>query len=295
MVSLPLHGRGRLHTGAPTARAAGNTSVTSDVRGHPAAQPGKGDAIRLSPFPSRIIPTSPDHLLLRSRTPAYQNNRLVLRDRHVLERRGYGTTSPARQQPASGRPNPQADGPPRPSYGMINRTLSWQIGTDGTRNLDNDAPHATTMAGDRVFPLGNQGSSPWERVHGGTPGLYRPYGARGRVLGPEPRVVAQPGGPYRAGVVLNPGSPQDGPQKVHGGLPHGLHSQTMPPLATTMDRRANTVQMRPGRQGRPSNSRIAGQSYSQTVVHQDGTGGGRLPTLQTLTRQPGQTERWLRT
>lgn len=292
MVAIATLGRRGLPAGPVTAPAAGNAVVTSDARGQAAAQPGQGDGINASPVGGRVVVTPASQLGRFARTPAYENGKLIARDRHVLTRRGRTTTSGAYQEPYSGVPNPEADGPPKPAYQMLNRTLSWQIGTDGTRGLDNDAFHAATTAGNRAFPLGNQGSNPWERISGGTPGLYRPYGARGVVEGPAPATYALAGGPYLPGTLVSPGAPGDGPQIVYGGLPHGLHSPTLPATKQTQARYAANVQMKNGRQDRPANSKIAGQSYSQTVVNQDGTGGGRLPRLYPG-RQAGVTQRFV--
>jgi hypothetical protein len=66
---------------------------------------------------------------------------------------------------------------------------------------------------------------------------------------------------------------------VFGGYPHGRHSPTVAPTKVTRGRLAQTRQQLPPRRQRPANSKIAGQSYSETVVHQDGTGGGKTPTM----------------
>lgn len=292
MVALPTLGRRRLPAGVPTGLAQGNSVVTSDARGAPAARPGNTDGLQVSPWPAGPTPITPPSLLAAVvSTPVTQNNRLVARDRHIVSRRGR-VTSGAEPSTTGGTPNPEADGPARPGYEMVDRTISWQVGTDATAMLDNTAMHASTTAGGRRFPLGNQGSSPWEPVYGGTPGLWRPYGARGWVVGPAPKVVALPGGQYKTGTVLEAGSAEDGPQSVFGGYPHGLHSPTVEPLKVTAGRYRATKQQTPGRQQRPANSKIAGQSYSQTVVHQDGRGGGRLPTVAPV-RQAGLNGRFL--
>lgn len=279
MVAIAMMGRGR-RAPADQARVYGNDTVCD-------APPPR----QLAAWDRPVVDRSGYYEGSHARTPRYQNDRLVASDRHIIEYRGKTYTSGKHPDPYPGIPNPEADGPPQPQWRMLNRTLSWQIGTDGTRNLDNDAFHATTTAGRRSFPLGNQGSNPWERVNGGTPGLYHPYGVRGHVIGPEPKVYADPGGPYAAGTLLDPGSPQDGPQLVFGGYPHGRHTKTVPPAKVTKARYRAVPQMKPGRQSRPSNSKIAGQSYSQTVVHQDGSGGGPLPTTDGG-RSPGMTSYW---
>jgi hypothetical protein len=292
---------GRLgRDGAPvTGPGQGNTVVTSDERGAPAAQPGKGAGGGIadaSPYPQRVIVTPASQLLLRARTPGYQNGRLIARDRHITTYRGR-TMSSGSHQATGGTPNPDADGPPQPAYRMLNRTLSWQIGTDSTAFLDNGGPHSTTRAGGRAYPLGTQGD-PYSRVYGGTPGLarWRPYGKRGGPGpgAPAPTVVAMPGGPYRPGTVLATGDPGDGPQKIYGGLPWGLHSPTPPPVQLTQGtQRVRFVQVRPPQMNRPLNSKIAGQSYSQTVVHLDGTQAVKVPRMPGG-RQPGLNYRWRR-
>ncbi len=293
MVAFPTLGRVVLPAGPPTARAAGNSTVTSDRRGSPAARPGAGNGIDRSPLPAGPTPiVRPSAVAAVVATPVTAHNRLTFRDRHVVARAGR-TTSSATPSRTGGTPNPEAAGPPRPAGEMVNRTLSWQIGTDATANLDNDAPHASTTAGRRRYPLGNQGSTPWQPVYGGTPRLFRPYGARGWVEGPAPRVVALPGGPYRPGTVLEAGAAGDGPQRVSGGAPHGLHSPTVAPVRATTGRYRAVRQQRPPRQNRPLNNRIAGQSYSQTAIHQDGRGGGRLPSLAPV-RVAGVTNRFVR-
>lgn len=279
-------GRGGLPAGPVTGRAAGNSAVTSDARGEPAARPGAGNGEPTSPIGGIEIITPPSQLGNVTYARPFQHGRLIVRDRHVIMRRGKTMTSPAEQEPFGGTPNPEADGPPKPAYEMVNRTESFQVGTDGTANLDNTAPHAATSAGRRRFPLSNQGSTPFEPVYGGTPGLYRPYGARGFVEGPTPTVYAEPGGPYKGKVLLQQGSPEDGPQLVYGGDPHGLHSPTVEATKLTRGRYKAVPQQTPGRQQRPANSKIAGQSYSQTVVPQSGIGGGPLPRM-APGRKPG--------
>lgn len=279
-----------------TGPAQGNSVVRSDARGQAAAQPGKGAGngiANASPYPERSIVTPATQLLLQARTPRYQNGRLIARDRHIAAYRGR-TASSAADSPTGGTPNPEKDGPPRPSYRMLNRTLSWQVGTDSTANLDNDAFHATTTAGGRPFPLGTQDGS-WSKTYGGTRGLadHRPYGSRrGYQGGPEPRVVALPGGPVRPGTVLSQGSPEDGSQRIWGGYPHGLATVVVEPQqVTTATIKARFDQIRKPRVNRPNNSKAAGQTYDQTIVHLDGTQAVKLPRTQPG-RQPGVNRRF---
>jgi len=289
-------GRGPGGISAPvTGPAQGNSVVTSDARGQRAAQPGKGagDGIaNASPYPEREIITPPYQLLRQARTPQFQHGRLIARDRHIAAFRGR-TTSSGQRQETGGSPNPEADGPPRPSYRMLNRTVSWQIGTDSTRGLDNTAFHATTTAGGKPFPLGTQDGSVSKTY--GTKGLanFRPYGSRkGYQGGPEPRVVALAGGPVRAGTVLSAGSVADGPQKVWGGYPHGLSTTVAEPRkfsGATIAARFDQIR-RPSI-NRPNNSKIAGQSYDQSVVHLNGHQSVKVPRVKPG-RQPGLNRRF---
>jgi hypothetical protein len=184
------------------------------------------------------------------------------------------------------------------AYRMFNRTLSHMYGTNSTRFLDNGQFHAATMAGTRKFPLGTQGQE-WANVYGGTQGLanYRPYGERGsRFAGaPQPTVRADPGGPYRFGTLIEQGDPKDGPQKVYGGLPWGLHSPTVPPVQVTKGVLAKRFgQVKPVWNIRPQNSKRAGQSWSQSMVSLSGHQAVQLQSTPPI-RQPGMNSRWLGT
>jgi hypothetical protein len=271
--------------GVVTARAAGNASVRSDTRLPAAAR--RNAASPAPPVPEPLTTAQQRSSRYAYAGPAFRHGQKIASDRHVIERTGTTTSSSREQTPRSGIPNPEADGPARPAGDMVNRTISWQIGTDATRNLDNDLVHARTTAGERAFPLSSQGTGP-QPVYGGTPGLVRPYGARGiGLVGPAPRVVSLPGGPGAPGVLLTPGAPGDGPQRVSGGAPHGLHSITTPATKQTLGRYRSVRQQTPGRMTRPANSKIAGQSMSQlmtplarTRASRAATGAGRQPGVQ---------------
>lgn len=287
-------GRRRLATGPATELAAGNSVQRGDARTGAPSYPTLGIGGAATPLGADRNVSDRDAHPELARTPRFQHDRLVAADRHILADRGT-TKSSNMPSISGGYPNPEHDGPPMPGYRMINRVLSWQLGTDGTAYLDNDGYHATTNTTDgRAWPLADQGS-PWTRYNGGTPRLYRPYGARGYVEGPEPATRALPGdGSGRPpGYRLAPGDPADGPQKIYSGVPHGLHTPTVPPPVVTQARQKNIPQQRPPAQMRPANSKIAGQSYSQTVVHLDGTRGGVLPRMNSG-RQPGMNSGRLR-
>ena len=293
--------RGRTNINAPeTALAAGNSVVTSDPRGSVAQQPGQGAGMGIaneSPFPSRTVltPHSLDSAGQHARTSAFQHGRLIARDRHIISNQGT-TSSSANQQKTGGSPNPEADGPPRPGWKMVNRSISFQNGTDSTRNLDNHDYHAQVMAGLKPFPLATQGQE-WSIVYGGTPYLanYRPYGTRGGFspAAPLPTVRAESGGPYRPRTLLQVGDPGDGPQKIYGGLPWGLHSPTLPAREQSQSLiRSRLGQVKPVWNIRPQNSKNAGQSWSQSMVSLSGKQAVKLRSTPPI-RQPGMNSRWL--
>lgn len=174
------------------------------------------------------------------------NDKLTVRDRHAYWDTGNQRTG-VTFDPANAPPNTYnnpVQQPPMPDLRTVNRTVSYQKGSDATRNQD-DLTRQYTW-------LGEQGS-PWSPVYGGVPGLYQPYGTRGGV-------------PYAIVSPVDQGQPGDGPHLVSGGPPHGLHSQTPWKGGEQLIRRyTSTPQMRPVRFDRPSNSPQAGQSYSQTV------------------------------
>lgn len=174
------------------------------------------------------------------------NDKLTVRDRHAYWDAGHqrtGTTFDPATAGGNAYNNPLQQ-PPAPELRTVNRTVSYQMGSDATRNQD-DLSRSYTW-------LGEQGA-PWTQVNGGVPGLYIPYGSRGGV-------------PYPVVSPVGQGQPGDGPHLVNGGPPHGLHSQTPWKGGEQLIRRYGSIpQMRPVRIDRPSNSPQAGQSYSQTV------------------------------
>jgi hypothetical protein len=178
------------------------------------------------------------------------SDKLTVRDRHAYWSTGgqlEGTDFSAASSPPNTYNNPLQE-PPQARLRTVNRSVSYQKGTDTTRYQD-DLSRPYTW-------LGEQGSG-YTPVYGGTPGLYQPYGTRGGV-------------PY---PIVDPTSGQGGRDVVWAGPPHGLHSMTYPDGSDTLKRYQVLPQMRPVRVDRPSNSPQAGQAYSQTVQHQ-----GRPPT-----------------
>jgi hypothetical protein len=185
----------------------------------------------------------------------FADDKLIARDRHIV--RKTGTELSGRD---SGYTDPPMDGPARPSFDMVNLTVNYQMGTDNDIAQDDlTRPYPKNAQG--MF-LGEQGSG-WNRVYGGTPGLYQPYGSYdGYTAGPVKGIQSP----------VPQGQPGDGPQSFFSGPPHGLHSPTMPDYAPTLGYYMAVPQMRLPRIDRPSNSTIGGQSYSQVVQPQGQTG-----------------------
>lgn len=209
------------------------------------------------------------------------NDKLWATDRHGImntgTERGGGR--------GSGQTDPPMDGPPRPALRLVQRTINWQQGnplahTDHEpgeqRNYSMSPPAQrgwspgdfqwlpSTIAKVEPGPqyVGEQGIG-WSSVYGGVPGLWQPYGSyAGYTAGPIKGIQSP----------AEEGSANDGPQKVFGGIPHGLHSNTYPDYSTTLGRYMAIPQHTLPRQDRPSNATGAGQSYNQTVVPQGQTG-----------------------
>jgi hypothetical protein len=230
----------------------------------------------------------------------WADGKLIMRDRHIF--RETGTTKSGTEESTDvGRPNPQHDGPPRPEYNMLNRSESWQVGTDSTRGTDNPGPHVSVpVQGQswRTFPLGQQDGS--QTVVFGPPiGEWREYGARGPIgmHGPAPDII-DPNIKRGKPQLVQAGEPgtQPGDRRlVYGGVPHGLHSPTLPSLVNTMARQAGIPQMKSPRLDRPASSKQAGQSYSQTIVSeaQAGQGISQTPRLRGAGARAGGMDRFV--
>jgi hypothetical protein len=271
---------GQARKPSPTGGSQGNAGV---IRGAPTGgrrgQGGLAHGVQeVIPAPYQEAEADRRHGGTASRIGRpFQNDGLVVYDRHL-----YGNTGTERQKahPDSTRGegmSPLADGPVRPSYGTVDRVLNPRYGTTGTRHLDHGGPFATTRGSDgRLYPLGIQDGSPWTTIPGGAPGLTHVYGVRGSAGAQGPLL----------------GSPEDQPQKIRGGLPHGLHSPVQSTAALLKARRRGTPQIMPSRVQRPANSKVAGQSYSQTVQYQDQTTVTALPRVSSG-RPPGMHGRGL--
>ena len=162
------------------------------------------------------------------------NDALIRRDRHGAFRRGTAYTGTT-ENPGS--PNVLNAGPVRPDFYAINRTWNWQVGMGAAYADDLTRPY--TRVGEK--------GTPWVAVYGGAPGFYR--------MGPGGTPV---------------GDPATGPARVTSGPPHGLHTIYPPDRAQTLATFRARPQMVAPRVDRLSNSRIAGQNYSQWTQHQGG-------------------------
>ena len=232
MAPNPLHGR---HTRVGP--------VDASQRRKTAPDQGVGYAMAQSPPSTAPAPrfrapqlTQPYPYQAPNQSPQWRggdntNDQLIVRDRAPQFNRGTET---------GGRNtyvDPPKDGPIRPSLRLVNRTWNWQVGM-GTGYAD-DLTRPYTW-------VGEQGAG-WTTVYGGAPGFYRQ-------------------GPGGAPV----GDPSMGSARVWGGPPHGFHTYYPPDGAQTQATYRARPQMVPGRVDRLSNSRIAGQNYSQWTHHQGG-------------------------
>lgn len=251
--------------GAPVAHASGNPAVSTQPVVGPYKSPyGGGDVASLPQFGNRaVFPWQEGPMRAWGGTPVGgANEKLTTNDRHGMMKVGYENTGRN-----SGQTDPPMDGPARPSLWLIQRSINYQQGTDTTGATDDLSRDYSRNASGKY--VGSQGDG-WSRVYGGVPGLYQEYGSYSGVspdTPPEP-ANTQPG--IHSPVAQ--GATGDGPHSLWAGPPHGLHSPTLPTYSQTLGRYMDTVQQAAPRVDRPSQSPIAGQSYSQTVQSQGQTG-----------------------
>lgn len=194
----------------------------------------------------------------------YSNDKLVAYDRHGMFKVGYENSGRN-----SGQTDPPMDGPARPSLWLVQRTINYQQGTDTTAATD-DLSRDYSRNAEGMY-IGEQGTG-WTPVYGGVPGLFQRYGSYAGIAPDSPGYDPISG--ETEGIVspVPQGMSGDGPQSTWSGPPHGLHSPTLPSYDQTIGRYMAIPQMARPRIDRPSNSPIAGQSYSQTVMPQGQTG-----------------------
>jgi hypothetical protein len=279
--------------GKPVARASGNPDVSTVPRYGPEKSPyGGSDGDGNSQFGwPRPLRQSQESAVRGSGDPpvGMANDKLIAYDRHGIMKVGYENTGRS-----SGETDPPMDGPARPSLWLVQRTINYQAGTDRTLATDDlERDYSRIKVEDQgaqsigwvratgVGPVNNytgregalfaaeQGTG-WSTVYGGVPGMWQPYGSYEGITNGPVQGIQSP---------VPEGAAGDGPRKVWSGPPHGLHSPTLPDYAQTIGRYMAIPQMARPRIDRPSNSPIAGQSYSQTVQPQGQTGTAAQNTM----------------
>jgi hypothetical protein len=270
--------------GTPVQRTSGNPDVATVPRFGPVQQPyggSMGTGVPQFGTPRPLKETQENASRAPGSSPVgYSNDKLITYDRHGMMKVGYENSGRD-----SGNTDPPKDGPARPSLWLVQRTINYQQGTDTTAaadDLSRDYSRTTTepsadppawITGFRqafhsiqgkegTQYVGEQGSG-WSPIYGGVPGLYQPYGSYAGITNGPVQGIQSP---------IPEGLQGDGPRKVWSGPPHGLHSPTLPIYNQTLGRYLSVPQMVLPRIDRPSNSPIAGQSFSQTVQPQGQTG-----------------------
>ncbi len=210
------------------------------VMGRDSGSPATGGPVRgvgNEPIGRRgEIPTHTLRQQMTSWCPPSVNDGLIYRDNHPYMYSGTEVSGRL-----SGNHDPQLDGPNRPEVHVMQRAYNWTYGTFASRNFDPQRNYNK---------YGYQDGSTTV-IYGGEAGYYLPYGQRGTSLAVPP---ARPG-----------------PSKILAGPPHGLHTDTAWSRKDAVRRSLASDQMKAPRQDRLSNSRRAGQSYSQLTRHQGGT------------------------
>jgi hypothetical protein len=255
--------------GTPVAHASGNPAVstqqTSDVSERPYGGGQNNDPYSQFGVPRPLQQGQESAVRAPGNAPVgYSNDKLIAYDRHGMFKAGYENSGRN-----SGQTDPPMDGPARPSLWLVQRTINYQQGTDTTGATDDLSRDYTRNA--QGMYVGEQGSG-WSNINGGVPGLYQEYGSYQGISPSTPGYDPVSGETQGIVSPVGQGQPGDGPHKVWSGPPHGLHSPTLPTYTQTLGRYMAIPQMARPRIDRPSNSPIAGQSYSQTVAPQGQTG-----------------------
>lgn len=256
---LPYGGRrpGRMTFQSNEPNAPGPGTDAGNRAGNPDV-PYQGSIPQFGAPTARILNPEQERAFPRPGRPiGGSNDKLTTLDRHGIMKVGYENSGRN-----SGQTDPPMDGPARPSLWLVQRSLSYQQGTDTTAATD-DLNRDYTRNAEGMY-VGEQGTG-WSRVYGGVPGLYQEYGSYAGV---------SPSSPDGSGIhsPTPQGQAGDGPHDVWSGPPHGLHSPTLPTYSQTLGRYMDIPQQRQPRVDRPFQSPIAGQSYSQTVQSQGQTG-----------------------
>lgn len=246
-------GQGTGVPGKPVQQASGNPAVSSEPYINPPKNPYGGDGPVAQFGMPRILGVGQESSWRGGLN--FANDKLMTMDRHLISKVGNELSGRL-----SGLTDPPMDGPARPSYKAIQRTISYQQGTDNDANQDDlSRPYARNAQG---MYMGEQGSG-WIQVSGGVPGLWQPYGSYAGITNGPVQGIQSP---------VAQGEPGDGRHSFFAGPPHGLHSPTMPDYSPIIGYYMAVPQQRAPRIDRPSNSPIGGQSFSQLVQPQGQTG-----------------------
>jgi hypothetical protein len=275
--------------GQPIAKASGNPDV-STVPSYLEKSPyggSEGDGISQWGRPRPLQQGQESAVRAPGNAPVgYSNDKLIAYDRHGMMKVGYENSGRR-----SGETDPPMDGPARPSLWLVQRTINYQQGTDSDAATDDLTRDYTRN--DSGMYVGEQGTG-WAPVYGGTPGMYQEYGSYAGLSASTPGYSPVTG--QTQGIIspVAQGAAGDGPHSVWSGPPHGLHSPTLPTYNQTLGRYMTTPQMQRPRVDRPSNSPIAGQSYSQTVQAQGQTGfnSRQMSTSGSAYNQRAHTNGW---
>jgi hypothetical protein len=255
--------------GTPDSHASGNPSVsthqTSAVSERPYGGGANQDTASQFGVPRPLQQGQESAVRAPGNAPVgYSNDKLIAYDRHAMFKVGYENSGRN-----SGQTDPPMDGPARPSLWLVQRTVNYQQGTDMTAASDDlSRDYSRNAQGNYV---GEQGTG-WSPVYGGTPGLYQEYGSYQGIAPDTPGYSPVTGQTEGIKAPVGQGQPGDGPNSVWSGPPHGLHSPSLPDYQQTLGRYMAIPQQNAPRIDRPSNSPIAGQSFSQTVAPQGQTG-----------------------
>lgn len=270
--------RASARAAAPTGGSQGNAGWIAEQAGGTAPSEGRpaAGAGYCEPAVWQEASADPRHGGLTRRVGSQRGFDVLVRyDRHMMAKTGTEMQSAHPGPTGTGFLNKLADGPVRPSFMQVNRAHYYRNGTTATRHQDNLGPFAATQSGDgRKQPLGQQDGTT-VKTYGGARGLTHIYGVRGPAgaVGPEL------------------GSPLDSPRDILSGEPHGIHSPSQPDQLLHAKRARKVPQQRRRTASYPANSKVAGQSYSQTVMP---LGGHPAPIPTITTRAPGMRGRGVR-
>jgi hypothetical protein len=227
----------RAYLVGPGTGGAGN----SRQRGNPNIYPGESAGGPPPKFRQVVTPQRRGGRQPWADTGGAQDN-VIVQDRHPYV--AFETEITGRD---SGLKDPIPDGPVRQVIRMLCRDWTMWQGSDNTAMQD--VPRDYNRYGNSPTGqyIGFQDGTV-TTIFGGQRGYFRPYGT----LADTADVPAK----------------TEGSSMIPAGPPHGLHTYTVQSRKMTLKSYRVNQQQVPGRQDRLSNSRRAGQSYSQSTQQQ---------------------------